>query len=212
MSDPAALELGLRERKRLATRRAILIAAAELVRERGFDGVTIEEISRVADVSPRTFFNYFGSKEEAVAGELPVLPDQAHIDAFITDRGDLLGGICELLAASVGSDLEDHEIARLRKDVMTRYPHLTASRMEGFRQFEEGLIAVVVLRLALQHPDVAPATRERDARLATYVALAATRHAWMSWAASDDPSSSLLDGLRRAFADLERLLRTSGAN
>jgi AcrR family transcriptional regulator len=212
MSDPDAGELGLRERKRLATRRAILIATAELVRERGFDGVTVEEISRVADVSPRTFFNYFGSKEEAVAGELPVLPDQTHVDAFVTDRGDILSGICELLAASVGSTLEDHEIARLRKDLMTRYPHLTASRMEGFRQFEEELIAVVDRRLAEQYPDAAPDARARDARLVTYVALAATRLAWMTWAMSDDPSSSLLDGLRAAFADLERMLRTSGPN
>jgi AcrR family transcriptional regulator len=212
MSDPDARELGLRERKRIATRRAILIAAAELVRERGFDRVTIEEISRVADISPRTFFNYFGSKEEAVAGELPVLPDRAHIDAFIADRGDILSGICELLAASVGSDLEDHEIVRLRKDLVTLYPHLTASRIEGFRLFEEELIAVVAQRLAAQHPDAAPEARARDARLVTYVALAATRHAWLTWAMSDDQSSSLLDGLRDAFADLERVLRTSGAN
>ena len=195
-----------------ATRERIIKVAAKLFAKKGYDTTTTRDIASKAGIAAGTLFNYFGSKEEAVAGELPVLPDQAHIDAFITDPGDLLGGICELLAASVGSDLEDHEIARLRKDVMTRYPHLTASRMEGFRQFEEDLIAVVVRRLAAQHPDVAPATRERDARLATYVALAATRHAWMSWAASDDPSSSLLDGLRRAFADLERLLRTSGAN
>ena len=212
MSDPDARELGLRERKRLATRRAILIATAELVRERGFDGVTVEEISRVADVSPRTFFNYFGSKEEAVAGELPVLPDQTHIDEFIASRGDVIAGIGELLAASVVSALEDHEIVRLRKDLMTRYPHLTASRMEGFRQFEEELIAVVEQRLAGQYPDAASDARASDARLVTYVALAATRHAWLSWAQSDDPSSSLLDGLRAAFADLERVLRTSGAN
>src|SRR5690349_19718585 len=109
MSVPDASELGLRERKRLATRRAILIATAELVRERGFDGVTIEEISRVADISPRTFFNYFGSKEEAVAGELPVLPDQSYLDAFIADRGDIIAGIGELLVASVLTALEDHE-------------------------------------------------------------------------------------------------------
>jgi AcrR family transcriptional regulator len=212
MSDPEARELGLRERKRLATRRAILIATAELVRERGYDGVTIEEISRVADISPRTFFNYFGSKEEAVAGELPVLPDQAHVDAFIADRGDILAGLGELLAASAGSALEDHEVVRLRKDLMTRYPHLTASRMEGFLHFEEQLIAVVDRRLAAQHPDAAPAARERDARLITYVALAATRHAWITWATSDDSATSLLDGLREAFADLERVLRSEPAN
>ena len=212
MSDPDSAELGLRERKRLATRRAILIAAAQLVRERGFDGVTIDEISRVADVSPRTFFNYFGSKEEAVVGELPVLPDQVHVDAFIADRGDILRGIGELLAASMDIAFQDHEIVRLRKDIVTRYPHLTASRMAGFLQFEEELIAVVARRLAAQHPEAAPDARERDARLITYVALAATRHAWMTWATSEDPTSSLLHGLRETFADLERLLRTSGPN
>ena len=141
-----------------------------------------------------------------------MLPDQAHVDAFIADRGDILSGICELLAASLGSDLEDHEIVGLRKDLMTLYPHLTASRIEGFRQFEEDLIAVVARRLAAQYPDAAPDARERDARLVSYVALAATRHAWMTWATSDDPSSSLLDGLRGAFADLERVLRSEGAN
>src|ERR1700754_5102674 len=156
MSNPDSAEPGLRERKRLATRRAILIAAAQLVRERGFDGVTIDEISRVADVSPRTFFNYFGSKEEAVAGELPVLPDQAHVDAFIAGRGDILQGIGDLLAASVDLASQGHDVGRLRKDIVTRYPHLTASRMEGFLHYEEELIAVVARRLAAQYPEADP--------------------------------------------------------
>ncbi|MES1212507.1 MAG: helix-turn-helix domain-containing protein, partial [Leifsonia sp.] len=57
---------GLRERKRLATRRAILLAAITVVRERGLEAATVDEIARIADVSPRTFFNYFSSKEEAI--------------------------------------------------------------------------------------------------------------------------------------------------
>lgn len=57
---------GLRERKKLATRRALGIAAMRLAIERGLDNVLVEEIAAVAGVSTRTFNNYFGSKYEAI--------------------------------------------------------------------------------------------------------------------------------------------------
>jgi AcrR family transcriptional regulator len=59
--------LGLRERKKLDTRRALSDAALNLMFERGIDNVTREAIADLAGVSLRTFSNYFTGKYEALA-------------------------------------------------------------------------------------------------------------------------------------------------
>lgn len=60
------MELGLRDRKKAATRVALSEAAARLAKERGIELVTADMIASEAGVSVRTFHNYFSCKEEAV--------------------------------------------------------------------------------------------------------------------------------------------------
>jgi AcrR family transcriptional regulator len=58
---------GLRERKQQQTRERLKRAAMALFLERGFEAATIDDIAAAADVSRRSFFHYFASKEDVVA-------------------------------------------------------------------------------------------------------------------------------------------------
>ena len=57
---------GLRERKKRQTREAIAGAAMELFQARGYDAVTVADVARAVDVSEKTVFNYFATKEDLV--------------------------------------------------------------------------------------------------------------------------------------------------
>lgn len=204
-----AAHSGLRERKRLATRRAIQFAALSLVAEKGLDNVTIDEISNVADVSPRTFFNYFASKEAAIAGDAPELPGEEAIARFVAagPSTSLLEGIGDLLTEASDVSSTDTDLLLLRRGVLKQYPQFVALRMAAMRAFEDQLADVVARRLVADQPEFArqPEALADRSRLITLVAAAAMKHAWTCWA-DNEGGVALADRLRDSFGQLGSIL------
>lgn len=205
LGTAASAAPGLRERKRLATRRAIQLATLRLLAEHGPEGVTVDEISRVADISPRTFFNYFASKEDAILGDQPELRDEAAIEAFVHGEGTLLDDLSRVLIVAGEASIEDAEQIRLRHGLLKEYPQLFALRMGKMRQFEDELSAVVLRRILRDDPALDPAEAENRARLVTHVAFGVMRHAWTRWAHADPPDG-LGEQLSSGFRELRMLL------
>lgn len=214
MTDPAVdvpLEPGLRERKRRATRRAILLAAITVVREKGLEAATVDEIARIADVSPRTFFNYFSSKEEAIVGDGPELPDDEFINVFVHDRGPILPGIANLFRSVATPALQDQEIILARRAITKENPELGARRWASIHRFENHVTEVVARRLADETPALArdPKALTSRARLIAFVAISAMRHAWLDWMDDAGERRDLLEHLDDSFGMLPDLLAQS---
>ena len=209
-TEPAAL--GLRERKRLATRRAIELAALELVAEHGPSGVTVDEISRVADVSPRTFFNYFASKEEAVLGDPPKRPSEEATAEFIAGgTGDLFVDLTDLLVGAWREASVDLDVATTRQRVIKQYPELFGLRLFTMRAFEGEVAEIVAGRIGHDHPELDAETVQRMSQFATLVGMAAMRSAWHSWiqepaSAQEDAIAALPGRIHSSFDELRVLL------
>jgi AcrR family transcriptional regulator len=190
--------LGRRERKKLQTHRALTTAARELALARGLDGLTVEDIADAADVSVRTFFNYFSCKEEALVGVEP---------AVLAELGDELRerpaeeAPLEALRAVLATGVDDvAEAVRrwsLRTELVRRHPSLLPRHLAALAEIEAALVRALAARLGTD-----PATDPFQA-VAVAAAMATLRAAasWWEDAGRPGPLDKTVDA---AFATLGR--------
>jgi AcrR family transcriptional regulator len=120
---------GLRERKKRAAREAIATTARRLFAERGFDAVTVAEVAAAADVSQKTVFNYFPTKEDlAFAGREEGI---AQLVANLRERGD--ASVLDVFRALTATVI-DHFVAGGDEDLLA-----VAKIIRGSRALQERL-------------------------------------------------------------------------
>jgi AcrR family transcriptional regulator len=136
---------GLRARKRRETRGRLEEAALFFVGRDGLDQATIEQICERADVSPRTFFNYFDSKEDALLGMQALELDAHTLTELVKRYGDAepLEAVLGLIFILCGPSIEHMVDQRQRVEVILRYPQLATRTVTRIARLSEAITGVV---------------------------------------------------------------------
>lgn len=191
MVVPQAGAGGLRERKKAATRAALRAAAVRLYRLHGPDAVTVEDICAEVQVSPRTFFNYFNAKDEALFGL-----DQEQTEELATSvaerpaHEDTLAAVQAVLQRIIddraGAGLWQEQMLLLRE-----YPELLPRLHAATRATEAAVAAGIARRIGRPAGDA-------FVRTASAVAMTAMRVATTRWLDSPEgvqPGQLLVESL-----------------
>lgn len=151
--DTAPVTVGRRERKKQATRAALSRAAVRLSLEHGVENVTVEQIADAADVSLRTFFNYFSSKEEAVVAGDPARGEMLldELTARPASESPLTA-----LRAAVHAFVDDLVSAERREalQMMRRSSALLPHQLAAYAATERALAVAIAERVGEEVPAV----------------------------------------------------------
>jgi AcrR family transcriptional regulator len=171
-------DVGLRERKKQQTRNAIHEAAYRLIDAQGLDATTVEQICEQADVSSRTFFNYFPSKAAAALEFQGTSVDPAVMTRFRSAGGSLVMALCDV----IGSNAERGPDLARTKQLLTRRPELLTTATQMMVEMRETYISVAAER-----------ARDRDqAELAVSLVMAALSRIMHGGNQSDAPMGEQL--------------------
>ena len=180
-------QVGRRERKKLATHQLLRSAALRLGAERGLQKITVEDIAETADVSIRTFYDHFSSKEDAIIGfdASRVLQLREALVARPRSEQPL-----EALRAVLRELLEESsEEWPLRMEVIRTNPTLLSRMFASFATAERAMIDVIAERTGTDaNHDLYPV-------LVTAVAMGAVRASMSSWHSTGEvlPLSEIFD-------------------
>jgi AcrR family transcriptional regulator len=154
-------ELGLRERKKQRTRELIAETARRMFVERGFERVTVAEIARAAEVSEKTVFNYFPTKEDLVYWRLESFEEE--LLAAVRERAvgeSILSAFGRFVLKRRGMlGQEDPEVVE-RLAALTRMitdsPALLARERQVFERYTSSLAALIAAETGAGADDVEP--------------------------------------------------------
>ena len=191
----------LRERKKAKTRKVLADTATELFAEQGFDHTTVEEIADACDVSPRTFFRYFSSKEDVLfaAGDERL---RQLLDAIASRPSDEwpLRSMREAALSLVPEYTSDRAQLITRKRIIAETQSLRSRGLERQLGWEDAVTDALRHRIS----EAGPATIEL--RLVASVTTATLRAALHTWLEAEGDLAALIDD---AFDRLSRGLEPS---
>ena len=188
---------GLRDRKKQRTRRAIEQSALDLFEARGFDGTTVDEIAEAADISPRTFFHYFPSKEDVVLADYALRLESIVAALEASPAGQAPWAALRAAFLTVAADYESERDALLRRfRIIQSTASVAARNLQLQASWEDAVTAAVSDWL-----QVNPATDLRP-RLLAGAALAAMRASIRQWL-TDSGRSRLPDHIAACFDLME---------
>jgi AcrR family transcriptional regulator len=141
---------GLRERKKAETHQALAKAALDLADRLGPDRVTVEAIADAAGVSPRTFFNYFSSKEDAIVGIAPAHSSALLADLLARPEGEPPLDALRAVVLAVAERLQavgDDWVVRHR--LIQKHQSLAVTRATWFAEVERRMAEEIARRTGL---------------------------------------------------------------
>ena len=142
--SPPAHEEGLRARKKRRTRESLVESALRLFQERGYDATTVDDITETILVSRRTFFRYFGAKEEVLFYDYDTLVGQFRNELAKREAGESAfqalrrAGRANAEAWKKALE-EDRETFVLRLRLISTVPALVARDLQLNLQWEDAI-------------------------------------------------------------------------